>query len=185
MAAAEQFAVRRIAVLADCHVHPGGGPDWTPAVLEALGGVDTILTLGDMGESAGLDRLAEIAPVTGVAGMDDQPDPRTELGARCLEVAGQAVGLIFDPKAAGLAVSLEPFVPAPGWRDRAAALFGRPIDILLHASTHRPAISQVDGVLVVDPGSALLPAGQELGARGAFARLVVGAAGLTAEIVQV
>ena len=50
----EAVSARRIAVLADCHIHPGGGPEFPPGVLEALAGVDLIVTLGDMGEAAAL-----------------------------------------------------------------------------------------------------------------------------------
>jgi hypothetical protein len=61
MTAFENNEVRKVAVLADCHIHPGRCPDWTPAALAAIGDVDLIVTLGDMGEVAGLDRLAHRA----------------------------------------------------------------------------------------------------------------------------
>jgi len=179
----EPLTARRIAVLADCHVHPGGGPDWTPQVLAALDGVEAILTLGDMGE--GLERLGRIAPVLGVAGMDDAPDPRAAPTLRAFEIGGKVVGLLFDPVAAGLAATSAPFATYESWRERIQTLFGRQLDVLLHASTHKASMSLIDGVLVVDPGSALLPAGQESGAPGAYAEIWITDNGLSAFIVEI
>jgi predicted phosphodiesterase len=183
MSQIEPLSARTVAVLADCHIHPGGGPDWTPRILEALAGAQAILTLGDMGEAAGLDRLETIAPVYGVTGADDAPDPRTQPTARVFEIGGLWVGCIFDPVAAGLALQAEPFAFRADWRARAAELFGLPIDMLLHGSTHRADHRFVDGVEVVDPGSALLPAGQENGAPASFVRLSHDKDGLEVEIV--
>src|SRR5512146_1161934 len=135
----ETFEARTVAVLADCHIHPGGGPDWTTAALDALRGCDLILTVGDMGEAAGLDRLAQIAPVVGVAGADDEPDPRTAGRLRRLSISGVTVGCVFDPKDAGLAVSADPFQPIGEWPAALERAFGGPVDVLLYASTHRPA----------------------------------------------
>jgi len=68
---------RTIAVVADCHIHPPRIA-FPEAALEAMSGADLIVTLGDMGETSGLDQLAAIAPVVGVLGGDDQPIPVTE-----------------------------------------------------------------------------------------------------------
>jgi len=173
----EPVSARRIAVLADCHIHPGGGPAFDPAVFAALAGVDLIVTLGDMGDSAGLDQLAAIAPVIGVRGADDSDDARTapQLRALGLGPAG-VVGCVFDATAAGLATGSDPFAPAPGWLDAARQLFGPETRVLLHASTHRPEVAEIDGWLVVNPGSAVLPA--EGSVRG-FALLTVDGAKVT------
>src|SRR5215467_5287848 len=74
------FNGTKVAVLADCHIHPGGGPAFPPALFEILDAEDPdlIVTLGDMGEPAGLDELSEFAPVIGVRGQDDSDDPRTD-----------------------------------------------------------------------------------------------------------
>ncbi|WP_297693777.1 metallophosphoesterase family protein [Phenylobacterium sp.] len=176
----ETIAARTVAVLADCHIHPGGGPDWTDPVLRAVEGCDLILTLGDMGESAGLDRLAQIAPVVGVAGADDRPDPRTSPRLRRLQIGGLALGCVFDAQAAGLAASADPFQPAADFPQALARAFGGPVEALLYASTHKPAAAEFGGVWAVNPGSALLP-GE--GAKPTFARLSVDAGRLRPEIV--
>lgn len=178
-------AIRRIAVLADCHIHPDGGPDWSETALAAIAGADLIVTLGDMGERAGLDRLAEIAPVVGVLGRDDEDDPRAAEVVRLVEAGGAALGCVFDPVAAGLAASLDPFEPAADWDELIETLFDGPIDALLYASTHAPAISEADGVLAVNPGSLTLPRGLEDGAPGSFAWLDLANGAVEAEIVHV
>jgi len=173
---------RIIAVLADCHIHPAGGVDWPPAALEALRGVDLIVTLGDMGERAGLDVLETIAPVVGVRGQDDEDDPRSATASRLVEAGGLRIGCVFDPVAVGLAAAKDPFIIADTAAEAAARLFGGPIDILLCASTHTAAIRQDADGLIVDPGSVTLPSSR---AQGAFARLFLEDGKARAEIVRV
>lgn len=171
-----------VAVLADCHIHPGGGPAFPPGLFEALAGVDLIVTLGDMGEAAGLDQLAEIAPVVGVHGQDDSDDPRTASQALVLTSGPYAVGCVFDAVAAGLAIASDPFTPRADFADAASKLFGRRIDVLLHASTHKGEVSNAGDCLVFNPGSAVLP-GE--GARASFVKLTAdddGVAGTVADL---
>lgn len=164
------FDGRHVAVLADCHIHPGGGPAFPPSLFDALEGADLIVTLGDMGEAAGLDQLAEIAPVIGVRGADDSDDPRTDTELLVLAGDDVTIGCVFDAVAAGLAESSDPFVPAPDFAAASERLFGRPIDVLLTASTHKPDLSQAAGCQVLNPGSAVLPGD---GSRRAFGRLSI------------
>ena len=164
-----------VAVVADCHIH-AGGPQFPATLLDRLAGVGLIVTLGDMGEAAGLDRLAEIAPVVGVRGADDSDDPRTNRQTLVLTSDGQAIGCVFDPVAAGLATSSDPFTATSDFTTVARRLFGREISLLLCASTHKGGVAQVEGCAVIDPGSAVLPAD---GARPTYVKLTLGA-GLSA-----
>jgi predicted phosphodiesterase len=75
-------SARTIVVLGDCHIHSARGIGWPPAAFDAFGGTDLFVTLGDMGERSGLDALAELAPVVGVRGRDDEDDPRTSTKLR-------------------------------------------------------------------------------------------------------
>jgi putative phosphoesterase len=172
---------RRLAVLADCHIHPGSGPDWTPAILQALAGVDLIITLGDMGETVGLERLEAIAPVLGVRGRDDADDPRTARALRTLQIGALRVGCVFDPTSHGLSTLADPFSPTADWTQRASELFDGPVRILLHGATHRASIAEIDGILVIDAGSALLPAE---GSEASFVLLTVVGDKVEAEIVS-
>jgi putative phosphoesterase len=173
---------RTIAVLADCHIHPPKR-SWPEAALAALKGVDLIIAVGDMGESVGLDSLQAIAPIFAVRGGDDQPDdPRRAETARVLAAGGLRIGCVFDPVKHGLAASAVPFERAAGFDAAEARLFGGPVDVLLCASTHVAAKSEVAGRLVVNPGSLTLPGDGEPG--GSFALLTLGDGHCEARIVR-
>ena len=77
----DTIEARTLIVLADCHIHPAQGIDWPQAALDAFGDADLFVILGDMGERAGLDALATLAPIVGVRGRDDEDDPRTGCAA--------------------------------------------------------------------------------------------------------
>ena len=77
------FLGKTLAVLADCHIHPGGGPQFPDIVLNALEGVDLIVTLGDMGDVSALDQLDAI--VTDRAPDGDVADALAEAGVDVVE----------------------------------------------------------------------------------------------------
>ncbi len=162
-----------VIVVADCHIHPGGGPSWPDAALEAFREADLFITLGDMGASTGLDALQAIAPVVGVRGEDDEDDERTRPAARVVQFAGQRLGCVFDPLAHGLAEGKTPLAWAPGAAAAIERTFGGPVDALLYASTHAPACEAIDGRRVLNPGSVTLPAGKPGVAKGAYGRIAL------------
>src|SRR5216683_158505 len=153
---------RAIVVLGDCHIHPAKGIDWPPLALDAFKGADLFVTLGDMGERAGLDALARLAPVIGVHGRDDEDDPRTAPTLRVLESGGLRIGCVFDPVEAGVALQAEP----PVW---------------LPPEKLRPSIERITGRLQLNPGSATLPGKN---APASFARLTLAAGAIEGEIVS-
>jgi putative phosphoesterase len=177
------FDGTKIAVLADCHIHPGGGPAFPPALFEHLDAEDPdlIVTLGDMGESAGLDELAEFAPVIGVRGQDDSDDPRTDNQYLLLKTDRFDIGCVFDAKSAGLAISNDPFEAVGDVGEVSERLFGMNVDVLLHASTHKPAEVQFGESSALNPGSAVLPAE---GCEPSFLLLTVAYSGVYGHIVR-
>jgi hypothetical protein len=182
----DRFAnVAAIAVVADCHIHPGAGIDWPQGLAEALAGADLIVTLGDMGEVSGLEALATLAPLIGVQGEDDGDDPRTAARARVIEAGGVRIGAVFNPMAAGLATNTGPLVAVGDNGAARERLFGGPVDVVLFASTHDPEICAYEGALWVNPGSVTLPNGKERGERGAFAWLTFEAGQAKARIAHV
>ncbi len=177
--------VRKIAVVADCHIHPAAGIEWPAAALAAMAGADLIVSLGDMGEVSGLEALAAIAPVVGVRGEDDGDDPRTAPRTRVIEAGGIRIGAVFDPMAAGLATTKEPLVAVDDGGAARERLFGGKVDVVLYASTHDPEVHPFEGALWVNPGSVTLPNGKERGVAGAFAWLTLEGGKAKASIVRV
>ena len=123
----------RIGVLSDTH----GSLD--PVVLDAFEGVDRIIHAGDIGNPRVLLELETIAPVTAVLGNTDhasaalplRPVERPRLGGIRFLVVHDARG-IADPGDARVVVM---------------------------GHTHRPQVSEVGGVLYVNPGSVSAPRG--------------------------
>ena len=110
----------RIAVLSDTHGL------LRPEVIAACSGSDHILHAGDVGDSAILQRLREIAPVTAIRGNIDTGGPCAELSAtEMVELGGVMMYLVhsladldIDPVAAGVraVVSGHSHKPAEEWR---------------------------------------------------------------------
>jgi len=131
--------------------------------LHALRGVDHVVHAGDVGDPLVLDRLRALAPLTAVRGnMDLEPwaerlpgSAEVEIGGVTLHVLHALERLDLDPAAAGFAA-------------------------VIHGHSHRPSVTEQDGVLYVNPGSAgprrfRLPVSLaliEIGANGLRARLV-------------
>ncbi len=171
-----------LAVLADCHIHQGG-PQFPAALFPRLQGADLIVTLGDMGEPSGLDQLQEIAPVLGVRGQDDAEDIRTRRSVLVLSGEGRRIGCVFDARAAGLASATDPFIESKEAAEACARLFGGPVDVLLHAGTHRADEARFGAKgSALNPGSAVLPAE---GSQPTFLRLKVTAEGCYGQVIWV
>lgn len=171
-----------IAVLADCHVHEGGA-QLPSALFPRLQDADLIVTLGDMGDRSCLDQLEAYAPVLGVRGHDDDEDIRTRRSHLVLAGEGYRIGCVFDAMAAGLAQSAEPFVEAEDAQNVCRRLFGGPVDILLHAGTHRSSEAPFGPRgSALNPGSPVLPAD---GDRPTLLRLKVATEGCFGQFIWV
>jgi uncharacterized protein len=108
-----------------------------PQAVAALAGVDHIIHAGDIGAPEILSALERIAPVTAVRGNNDREAwarsiPETNevvIAGRRIYVLHNIAELELDPAAEGLAV-------------------------VIAGHSHKPAISERDGVLFLNPGSA-------------------------------
>ncbi|MFM0153217.1 metallophosphoesterase family protein [Paraburkholderia sediminicola] len=108
-----------------------------PEVLQYLAGCDAIIHAGDICNQAVLDALAQIAPVTAVRGNNDIEEPIASLPTHVKLTVQQVTILVVhdiadvgdDPRREG-------------------------IDVVVTGHSHKPAISERDGVLFVNPGSA-------------------------------
>jgi putative phosphoesterase len=137
----------RIGILSDTHVPEA--PILFPEILEALAGVDVILHAGDIIVSRVLDELERVAPVIAAQGNHDPHlagDPRVE-PLHHLEFEGHTIALLhlFDPLTSDFA-SLS-----------RRLLGGAQPDIVVCGDSHEERIDVIDGVLVINPGSATLP----------------------------
>ena len=148
--------MKTIGVISDTH----GLLRWEAEA--ALASVDHIIHAGDIGTPEILERLRRIAPVTAVRGNNDKdpwadPLPATaivDICGRRLYVVHDIAHLDVDPVADGIAA-------------------------VIAGHSHKPAVSEKDGVLFLNPGSAgprrfTLPV--------AVAKLFVDAGAIRAEI---
>jgi putative phosphoesterase len=106
-----------------------------PEAKQALTGVDALVHAGDIGKPEVLEALREIAPLTVIRGNVDKwaaelPDTRVlEVEGRCLYILHNLLELELDPRAAGY-------------------------DAVISGHSHKPRVSEKDGVLYINPGSA-------------------------------
>lgn len=133
-----------------------------PEAKAALSGIDYLVHAGDIGKPEVLEDLGEIAPLTVIRGnidnwASDLPDTEVlEVAGRYLYVLHSVHDLDLDPKAAGF-------------------------DVVISGHSHKPSVSEEDGVLYLNPGSAgprrfTLPI--------AVAKLYVSDSSVSAEIIE-
>lgn len=108
-----------------------------PEALAALRGCDAILHAGDIGDPAILTALAELAPVTAVRGNNDRD--------ACYEAIPETVTAAFGGVRLHLLHDLKTLALNPSEAG---------IRIVVSGHSHRPAITERDGVLYINPGSA-------------------------------
>ena len=113
-----------------------------PEALQALAGVAHIIHAGDIGTPDVIEALRNIAPVDAVRGNNDKgawaeefpPWLTLELGGVGIHVLHDVKELDVDPAAAGSHV--------PRFR------------VLVAGHSHKPQVTEREGVLFVNPGSA-------------------------------
>ncbi|MCS0580598.1 metallophosphatase family protein [Massilia pinisoli] len=108
-----------------------------PEALDFLAGADHIVHGGDIGSPDILERLAALAPLTVVRGNNDTAPWAHEIPATArVDLGRVALYAIHDLKELDIA-------------PRAAG-----VRIVVSGHSHRPACTERDGVLYVNPGSA-------------------------------
>lgn len=138
----------RIGILSDTHI-PESGTELFPEIIDALTGVDLILHAGDLVIARVLDDLEHIAPLYAAQGNHDPhrpDDPRLEPVHR-LELEGHTLALLhtFEPIESGLDMLVRHY------------LDGVPADIVVYGDSHYERIDWLEGALLINPGSAMLP----------------------------
>lgn len=108
-----------------------------PEALQALAGVEHIIHAGDVGGPEVIKALRDIAPVDVVRGNNDKDPWGAKLPSwLALELGGVGVHVLHDVKEMDV--------------DPAAAGFR----VVVAGHSHKPAVTERDGVLFVNPGSA-------------------------------
>ncbi|MFT3774580.1 MAG: metallophosphoesterase family protein [Minicystis sp.] len=136
-----------------------------PEAIAALAGVERIIHAGDVGGPEVLAALAAVAPVIAVRGNNDAGSWAARLReTEDVTIAGARIHVLHDLKTLAI---------APGAAGFAAVIAGH---------SHRPSVTERDGVLHLNPGSAgprrfKLPI--------AVAKLFVKAGRVRAEIVPI
>jgi uncharacterized protein len=103
----------------------------------ALAKVDHIIHAGDIGAPEVIERLQRIAPVTAVRGNNDKDPWADHLPASAIvDIGGQRLYVLHDIKELDIDPVAEGF---------AAVIAGH---------SHKPGVSEKDGVLFLNPGSA-------------------------------
>lgn len=108
-----------------------------PEALAFLAGSDHIVHAGDVGDPAILDALASIAPVTAIRGNVDTDAWARRLPETTRVTIGDVTIYVLHDLAA---LGIEP--RAPGIR------------VVIYGHSHQPSVTERDGVLYVNPGSA-------------------------------
>ncbi len=107
-----------------------------PQAIEALAGVDMILHAGDIGDSAVLDNLRDIAPVVAVRGNNDKGEWAESLPDwEVVQIGAVSIYMLHDLKE----IDINP-----------AGLF----QVVVSGHSHKPSVEERRGVLYVNPGSA-------------------------------
>ena len=121
----------RIGVIADTHGL------LRPELADAFQGVHHILHAGDVGDSAILDELRTVAPLTAIRGNVDRKGPCSRLPEiETIQLAGHTLYMLHDAHALDL--------------DPVAAGFSA----VISGHSHHPKIEWARGVLHLNPGSA-------------------------------
>lgn len=115
-----------------------------PKVRRLFAGVDHILHAGDIGQPSLIRELAQLAPVTFVAGNTDEPGFRFKL-LETLEFQGRHFLLCHI---------VNPYSLSDSLRDRIAR--DRP-DAIVFGHSHKPFCQTLDGILFFNPGYAGKP----------------------------
>lgn len=120
---------------------PRGGRALPEGCVRVLEQASLALHTGDVTSASVLEELRGLVPVEAVRGNMDDAVLRAALPERCVvEAEGIRIGVVHD---AG---------PAAGRHERLLGWFPG-CDLVAYGHTHRPEVTRVRGVWIVNPGS--------------------------------
>ena len=134
-----------IGLISDTHI-PDRAKQLPQNVLDAFKDVDLILHAGDLTSIDVIDQLEQIAPVMAVQGNMDRVSGINLPKAKVLEAEGLKIGIVHGE-----------VYPRADTQQLVYLAKELDADILVSGHSHQPKIEKTDGVLLINPGSPIVP----------------------------
>ncbi|MBQ2652113.1 MAG: metallophosphoesterase [Methanobrevibacter sp.] len=134
-----------IGLISDTHI-PDRARIIPQNVIDAFSDVDLILHAGDLTSLSVIEELEKIAPVMVVQGNMDRVSGIDLPKAKTLEVEGLKIGMIHGE-----------VYPRADTQQLVYLAKELDVDILVSGHSHQPKIEKKDGVLLINPGSPIVP----------------------------
>ena len=134
-----------IGLISDTHI-PDRARIIPQNVIDAFNDVELILHAGDLTSLDVVEELEKIAPVMAVQGNMDRVNGINLPKAKTLEVEGVKIGIAHGE-----------VYPRADTQQLVYLAKQLDVDILVSGHSHQPKIEQTDGVLLINPGSPIVP----------------------------
>ncbi|WP_295609374.1 metallophosphoesterase [uncultured Methanobrevibacter sp.] len=134
-----------IGLISDTHI-PDRARIIPQNVIDAFSDVDLILHAGDLTSLDVIEELENIAPVMAVQGNMDRANGINLPKAKTLEVEGVKIGMVHGE-----------VYPRADTQQLVYLAKQLDVNILVSGHSHQPKIEQTDGVLLINPGSPIVP----------------------------
>jgi hypothetical protein len=134
-----------IGLISDTHI-PDRAKGIPEKVFDALGEVDLIIHAGDLTSLKVIEDLEKIAPTVAVQGNMDRAKGIDLPNAKVIETEGIKIGVAHGE-----------VYPRADTQQLVYIAKQLDADILVTGHSHQPKIEQTDGVLLLNPGSPVVP----------------------------
>lgn len=134
-----------IGLISDTHI-PDRARELPKNVISAFQNVDLILHAGDLTSMEVIDELEKIAPTIAIQGNRDRAAGIILPNAKVIEAEGIKIGIAHGE-----------VYPRADTQQLLYLAKQLGADILVTGHSHQPKIEQIDGVLLLNPGSPIVP----------------------------
>ena len=134
-----------IGLISDTHI-PDRARILPQNVIDAFSDVDLILHAGDLTSPKVIDELEDIAPVMAVQGNMDGANGINLPKAKVIEAEDLRIGLVHGE-----------VYPRADTQQLLYLAKELNVDILVSGHSHQPKIEQLEGILLLNPGSPIVP----------------------------
>lgn len=134
-----------IGLISDTHI-PDRAKEIPKKVFDAFNNVDLILHAGDLTSPAVIEELEKIAPVMAIQGNMDRMNGIDLPKARVIQAEELRIGLVHGE-----------VYPRADTQQLLYLARQLDADILVSGHSHQPKIEQIEGILLLNPGSPIVP----------------------------